>query len=225
MDMKPILFILLALALGAVIAMAVRQDRKRKRLLRAWARSHGFAMNEGRCDGWEREYPALKIFERGRHRHSSLHLAGEVDGHRVHCLDYRFTTGSGKNRRVHRHGLVIVSTGTPVLPLRIRREHVFDRVGEFMGFDDIDFESAEFSRRFHVSGPDRKWAYDIIHPETMDYLMTTPSVAMEFGHGEIMVNRNGSLSGHGCQEDLAVARKLLELVPADVLAQLRGEST
>ena len=65
--------------------------------------------------GWEKEYPAFKIFGRGRSRKTVLHLEGEVDGRRARCLDYRYTTGSGKNRKTHRYSMVVLDTGTPVI--------------------------------------------------------------------------------------------------------------
>jgi hypothetical protein len=218
-----VLVVLLCAAGAVFLVYTIRQDRKRRRLLRAWARSKGFTLHEGRRTGWEREYPAFELLDRGYNRHTPRHLEGEVDGRRVRCLDYRFTTGSGRNRRTHRYGLVVLDAGTPLIPLRIRREHVFDKVGEFFGHDDIDFESSEFSRRFHVSSADRRWAYDVIHGATMDFLLRTEPGAIEFGVGEIAVYRGGALEASHCQKDLATARRMLELVPADVLAQLRGE--
>jgi hypothetical protein len=214
--------VLIIAAVIGIATLAVQQERKRRRLLRAWARAKGFTMHGHARRGWEKEYPAFKLFDRGRSRHTSLHLEGEVDGRRARCLDYRYTTGSGKNRKTHRYSIVIVDTGSPVIPLAIRREHVFDRMGEVFGHDDIDFESSEFSRRFHVSAADRKWAYDVIHTGTMDYLLTLPPVTIEFGYAEIAVYVTGSLSGERCQNGLAIAHQMLDLVPDDVLAQLKG---
>ncbi len=216
-------FILLFLAFGVVVAVfSFRADRKRRRLLRSWAKSQGLALNEATTRGWEREFPAFKLFERGDSRHTALHLEGTVDGRRVRCLDYRYNTGSGKNRRRHRYGVVLIDTGTPVIPLAIRREHLGDRIGDFFGQQDINFESAEFSRRFHVSSADRKWAYDVIHAGTIDYLMTLPPVTIAFGFAEIAVWRPGALEAGKAHEDLKIARRMLDLIPADVLAQLRG---
>jgi hypothetical protein len=221
--MQPWLIFVIILVLAALATVAWRQDQKRRRLLRAWARSQGLKLVAEKQRGWEREYAAFRILERGHSRHTPLHIEGEVDGHRVRCLDYRFTTGSGKNRQTHRRALVILDVGTPVIPLCIRPEHVFDRVGEFFGHDDLDFESVEFSRRFHVSAADRKWAYDVIHQRTMDYLLEAPPVTIEFGFAEIAVINNGSLTPDHCHQGLKVARRMLELVPQDVLAQLKGD--
>ena len=222
--MQPIFIVLLIFVGVTVAVLAYRQDRKRRRILRAWANAKRLTMSSDKRRGWENEYPAFKLFTRGHSRHTSLHLEGEVGGRRLRCLDYRYTTGSGKNRQTHRYGVILLDTDTPVIPLQIRREHVFDRVGEFFGHDDIDFESAEFSRRFHVSSADRKWAYDVIHPRTMDYLLETPSVTIEFGFAEIAVYRSGALTADRCQDALKVARTMLDLVPQDVLDQLKGGS-
>ena len=215
-----ILGILAASGLGI---LAYRHEQKRRRLLRAWARSKGLVMHGAVRRGWEKEYPAFALLTRGRSRHTALHLEGEIDGRRVRCLDYRYTTGSGKNRRKHCYSVIVMDAGTPVIPLTIRREHVFDRVGEFFGHDDIDFESSEFSRRYHVSSSDRKWAYDVIHTGTMDYLLTLPPVTIEFGFAEIAVSVGGPLTGEHCQQCLKIAREMLDLIPRDVLVQLRGE--
>ena len=45
-----------------------------------------------------------------------------------------------------------------ILETIVRPEHVFDRLASFLGFDDIDFESVEFSKRFMVKFADRKFA-------------------------------------------------------------------
>jgi len=222
--MKLYLFILMAVAIGAFAVLSIRQDRKRKRLLRAWGRSRGFKVHDGKETGWDIRCPGFQLFDRGHDRYSTMHLEGDLDGRPVRCVDYRFTTGSGDDAEKHRYGAVVLDMGTPVIPLQIRREHAFDRVGEFMGFNDIDFESAEFSRRFHVSSSDRKWAYDVIHGETMEYLMTLPAeVTVAFGMAEVAVFLPGSLTGHRCQQGLKIVRALRDLVPAGVLAQLRGE--
>jgi hypothetical protein len=217
----PILAVAVLMVLLAVYAY--RRDRRRRRLLLAWARSRGFTLSADRRTGWECEYPAYRLFTRGYNRHSSLHIEGDLDGRRVRCLDYRFTTGSGRSRRTHHYAVILVDTDTPVIPLHIRREHVLDRLGEFLGGGDINFESDAFSRRFHVSSADRKWAYDIIQTEMMDFLLAADVHNVEFGFAELAVYRRESLTGRRCQQDIKLARRILQLLPADVLAQLRGE--
>jgi hypothetical protein len=52
--------------------------------------------------------------------------------------------------------------GTP--SLLIRREDIGDKLIGGLGFDDIDFESEEFSRDFWVKSDNRRHAYGVIHP-------------------------------------------------------------
>ncbi len=53
----------------------------------------------------------------------------------------------------------------------IRPEHLFHKLSAAFGWDDIDFESAEFSRRYYVKSPDKRWAYDVIHARVMEMLL------------------------------------------------------
>jgi hypothetical protein len=41
----------------------------------------------------------------------------------------------------------------------------------------ISFESEQFNDQFAVTAQDRKWAYDVIHPRQMEYLMANPPVS------------------------------------------------
>ena len=44
----------------------------------------------------------------------------------------------------------------------------------------ISFESQAFNDQFAVSARDQKFAYDVIHPRQMEYLMANPPATFEF---------------------------------------------
>ncbi|HPF70062.1 MAG TPA: hypothetical protein PLQ13_05270 [Candidatus Krumholzibacteria bacterium] len=213
---------------GLVVTFAVlgvvgyRAEQKRLRLLRHWVRARGLVERPGKVRGWDVRYPGLKLFGRGHSRHADHVFEGAYGGRPVTCLDYVFVTGSGKNRTTHRRAVVVMEAGFVTIPLEIRREHVLDKVGEFLGAGDIDFESAEFSRTFHVASPDRKWAYDVIHTRTMEYLLQAPAFTVAFGLGEVAVWRTGRLEGPAADEALKMARRMIELVPDYVVQQMKG---
>jgi hypothetical protein len=131
--------------------------------------------------------------------------------------------GHGKNRSTHNRGVVILHCDFPTVPLFIRRESPLDRVGEFFGADDIDFESSEFSRRFFVKSSDRKWAYDVIHTRTMEYLMKAPAFTIEFGFGEIAIYKNGWFDLDRYEQALKLAWDLYEMIPDFVVRQMKGD--
>ncbi len=220
--MSPVPFIILG-----VIAIGVYsgyRNRKRREALLAWAHSRGWRLNKGDVRRLHVTYPGLKIFDKGHSRRARNLISGEYEGCAVRLMDYQYTTGSGKNRSTHAVGVVILKTGFPVIPLTIRRENPLDKVGEFFGADDIDFESAEFSRKFYVKSNDRRWAYDVIHQGTMDFLLAAPSFNIAFGTFELAVMKNGYFDAEAYDQALAVAKGLYDLIPDYVVRQMKGEA-
>jgi hypothetical protein len=72
--------------------------------------------------------------------------------------------------------------------LIIRPEHFFDRFAGVFGFDDIDFESAEFSKSFFVKSRDRRFAYDVIDARMMEFLMATRPTTIDIEIGQCCVS-------------------------------------
>ncbi|MFH2052784.1 MAG: hypothetical protein ABIK96_10010 [bacterium] len=217
------LFILIFLAIVITIGViAWRQEQQRRQALLLWAHGRGWRLDSSGRKDWHKNWPGLKVFDRGHSKSSKNIVKGAIEGLDVSCFDFQYVTGSGKNRQTHRRGVVILGCEFPTIPLQIRREHAFDKVGEFLGKDDIDFESAEFSRRFYVTSSDRKWAYDIIHGRTMEYLLGAPDFGIEFGFQEIAVYRTGFNQPPQHEQALDLALTLYRLIPDYVIQQMKG---
>ncbi len=221
--MAPFLFFLFVLLMVVFGIYAWRQEKKRREALELWCKKHGWKMAGHSVQGWHVDYPGIRLFQRGHSRDGDNIITGHFRGRPVMLLDYSFVTGSGKNRTVHNYGVSILGCDFPTVPLQIRREHFFDKVGDFLGAGDIDFESAEFSGKFHVQSADRKWAYDVIHTRTMEYLLGAPDFAIEFGFGEILIARTGKCSPEQYEQQVEMAWQLYNLIPNYVIKQMRGE--
>lgn len=94
----------------------------------------------------------------------------------VQAGDYHFavTRSNGKSSSTQHYNFsyLAVRCGQPGTPrVTIRREGFFDSISAALGFNDIDFESAEFSRLFHVSSSDKRFAYDLLHPRAIEMLL------------------------------------------------------
>ena len=181
--MHPFFIALIVVGAVALFSYLQVQEQKRKKALRGWVRKRKWSYSDEKHRGWDRDFPGVKLFDKGHSRWGRSVITGMFHDRPVTLVDYKYTTGHGKHRRNHKVGAVVLHCDFPTIPLQIRREHPFDKVGEFLGKDDIDFESAEFSRKFFVQSADRKWAYDIIHTRTMEYLLPAPSFNIEFGFG------------------------------------------
>ena len=96
-------------------------------------------------------------------------------------------------------------------------------MSEFFGFDDIDFESAEFSKKFFVKAKDKRWAYDVIHTRAMELLLGSPRLTIQFDNCHIIAFRENRLfKPHEFGEAGDVTTGLLDLLPDYVVEQQKG---
>jgi hypothetical protein len=196
------------IAAVAVVAMlaAWRHQQARREALGALAMELGWMFHPDGIGGGENDlltsllgrlsgsgtgahYGLFEVFNRGRDRRAYNTLQGTLllpasGENRRQCAavagDYRYTTGSGKNKRTCRFSYLLVELPAgPVPETMIRPEGVFDQLAGFIGFDDIDFESAAFSDAFHVKSTDKRFAYDLCDARMMEFLLATRPMAFE----------------------------------------------
>ncbi len=226
---SPVVLVLIGIAVVAAIAvLGYYQEKKRRETMRLWARSRGLSFWHGRDDRFENRYPLFDCLREGSKRHARLRMEGEVDGRETCCFDYRYetySTNSKGQRQTHTHNLsgAVVNSGLPLRALRLRPENALDRIAEFVGFDDIDFESAAFSRAFHVTAPNRKWAFEVLHQATIEFLMEQPRFTIELAGPWVMVRRSGRLGPEDFGRAMALANGILDRLPRYLLRELKGE--
>lgn len=148
--------------------------------------------------GPDARYRSFGVFDHGRDRRAYNTLQGSLmlpmpDGTRRPCEavmgDFRYTTGSGKNQRTsHFSYLIVELPHGPVPETIVRPEGFFDQVAGFMGFDDIDFESAEFSDAFHVKSADKRFAYDLCDPRMMQFLLASRPCMFEIDRFHLCIS-------------------------------------
>jgi hypothetical protein len=221
--LHPAFFFLIALGIGTLIFVLWKMEQKRREALLLWATGKGWDMRPQAQKKLHDRWAGLKVFDKGHSRSGKNIITGKHRGIDCTLIDYKYVTGSGKNRSTHNRGVVILACDHPTIPLQMRRENPFDKMGEFLGMDDIDFESAEFSRKFYVKSSDRKWAYDVIHTRTMEYLLKGPSYMIEFGFAELCIYKNGHFNPETYEQALEFGKGLLDLTPDYVVKQMKGD--
>jgi hypothetical protein len=212
--MEPSVLIPLAiLVAGALIGLAIYSHYQRRKLLAEYAASHGLLFDHTKDRGLDDHYPDFNCLRRGRSRYAYNRISGEREGLSLLAFDYHYETGSGKNRRTHNFSAVIVESPVPLKPLHVRPENFFDKITEFVGFDDIDFESAEFSRKFYVKSPDKRWAYDVIHPRMMEYLLEAPRRSFQMAPGSLIAWGTSRFKPEQFDEAFGHIRGILDRLP------------
>lgn len=184
-----ILFFILIIT--AIAYSIISAGRRTEALLLAASRK-GFEFSRSDCFGIPNMYSYLDSLSKGHSRKAYNVMYGRLDEYESKAFDYTYQTGSGKSQTTHHLSVVLLDTDVCFTPLYIRPENFGDRIAGAIGFDDIDFESDEFSRAFYVKSTDKKFAYDVIHQRMMDFLIDNRGWSIQM-HGRSIMVCNGRL--------------------------------
>ncbi|MEM7147031.1 MAG: hypothetical protein AAF591_18065 [Verrucomicrobiota bacterium] len=206
--------IIIPIFIAFAIWSAIQSHKKaqaRLAAMRAFATERNLYFHPDKLRGFDAEYPGFDCFRRGQRRYAYNLIAGQLDGFETTMFDYHYVTKSrdskGRTRTTtHRFSGVLVDPGFPIRPIVVRREGMFDKMKAAFGWDDIDFESAEFSRSYYVSSPDKRWAYDVINGKVIEALLRVKGFSFE-SDGEYLL-----CLGQGRVFELAEFEQAFQLV-------------
>ena len=197
---------------------------KRRKELLAWATAHGLAFSPAQDGSMDFQFRAFNCLQSGDNRYAFNVTNGKWSDHDFVGFDYHYQTYTysskgGRQTQHHYFSAVILSSPVLLKPLFIRPEGFFDKIGEFFGFDDIDFESAEFSRKFYVKSPDKKWAYDVIHQRTMEFMLAMPNFSLQFAGNAVIAWRGATFKIPDFEQAAELVKGILDRLPEYVLKQ------
>ena len=195
-----------------------KQEKEREERLQGCADRLGFYYDPERVRGFDERYGQFGFLRRGSNRYAHNILAGDWQGREATVFDYHYETRStdskGRRQTHHHHfSTAIVVCEFRLQEMTIRPEGIFDKMKAAFGWDDIDFESAEFSKRFHVSARDRRWAYDVITPQTMEFLLANPNRELYFDGHLLAVRSDKNLEPEEVEGLLTIASTVLDGIP------------
>jgi hypothetical protein len=222
-----VIFAAIAAAIGFAIWNSRMKDKRRKEMA-GWAQVNGLKFLPDRDNSIWLRYQPFKCLQRGEDRYAYNIMVGTSGTRVMSAFDYHYethSTNSKGQRQTHHHYLsaLVVDAGLPLKPLFIRPEGLLDKVTEFVGIEDIDFESAEFSQKFFVKSPDRRWAYDVLHQKTMELMLAYPRFHIDFQGTQVMAyydNKTFSLGEFGSA--LKVVTGILDYLPPGVVEELKA---
>jgi hypothetical protein len=211
--------IIVAIAVVAIafIIYGIYASGQRRKELSDWAMSKGLTFSAGKDRDFDSKYYNINCLQKGDSRYAYNKMTGAIAGRELLGCDYHYATGSGKSRQQHYFSLVIMKSPIPLEPLFIRPENFLDKFAEFAGFNDIDFESAEFSKKFYVKSTDKKWAYDIIHPRMMEFFLASPMFSIQFEMLSVIVYRDTTFSTVDFEAAAELVNGIFERIPDYVI--------
>ena len=226
-DLLPMLFPLVFLVLaGGAVWWTLEQARKRREAFAAYAAARGWT--------YVAEDPSLAHrftgppFGRGFGRRARNVLLGQHDGRATVAFDYEYSqrTGSGKNRRTstYHHSVVATHLGVAVPELSVTPENVVSRFFGRVLDSDVQLDSEQFNRAFTVGAQDRRFAYDVLHPQMIEMLLTRPDLAWRLEGESLVMVTSGKHSPALVEDRLAAMDAIADRVPEFVWRQLRGQA-
>lgn len=207
--------------IGLIIVIAVFSAiaaKKRREALAALAGSLGLQFDPQKDRSIDNRYRFLTKLNRGSNRYARNKLTGTYRGHEVEVFDYHYETYSNDSKgsrqtRHHHFSYFILHLPQRFPELTITREGLLSKIAQAVGFDDIDFESAEFSKRFCVRSADKKFAYDICHPRMMEYLLANDDLSLEIEEHCLATFFHGRLAAPKIAANLDRLVQVRELFP------------
>jgi hypothetical protein len=183
-SLMPFVFVaVIIIVIGGFIYSQIQARKRREALIELAQR-----LNLDFDPGQDREIPGrfnfLNLFARGENRYATNVLSGNYRQNEILAFDYHYeteSTDSKGNRTTQDHwfSFFILTLPKSFPELTIRRENFLTKIAEVFGYQDINFESAEFSRAFNVRSPDKKFAYDVCNAKMMEYLLANRDLSIE----------------------------------------------
>lgn len=163
-----LLIIVVVAGMAGYVAYLTRQ--RRIAALKAFASEIGFTYS-ARDPGRVLSAP-FRLFKRGSRPKTQDFVCGAYNGLHFQTFEFQYTVSNGKSSRTYWHTCVIVNVGFAAPLLGIGQENVMTRLGSRLGIRDVEFESSEFNQTFRVHCDDQRFAFSLVDPRMMEWLMT-----------------------------------------------------
>ena len=211
--MEPLIIVGFIAIIVVVSVLAYISAGKRREAMAKLAAELGlrFAPNKN----WDiaKRYSFLDKLRVGSNRYAFNILNGNYKGYDVIVFDYHYRTGSGKNTQHHYISFFVLHLPVSFPELVIGPEDIFSKMAQAIGYDDIDFESHEFSRKFCVRSPDKKFAYDVCNARMIEYLLSNTDLTIEIEDDALAISFGSRLSPEQIEPNLNRLITVRSLLP------------
>jgi hypothetical protein len=219
------LIIVGAIALIVVfVVLGYISARKRREAMAALGARLGLRFDPNKNYELAQRYRFLTKLRSGSNRYAFNILAGNYQGHDVTAFDYHYETHSTDSKgrhRTHHHyfSFFILHSSASFPELVIGREGFFSKIAQAFGYDDIDFESHEFSRKFCVRSQDKKFAYDVCNARMIEYLLSNTDLTIEIERDALTVSFSRRLAPEHIEPNLNRLITINSLMPDYLFSQ------
>ncbi len=205
--------------IGSII-WGIRTGKKRRDEMGELVATLGLQFSSERNYQVTKHYAFLDKLRQGSNRYAYNMISGTYQGHSVAAFDYHYETHStdskGHRQTNHHHFSFFILTTEKYCPeLMIAKESFFSKITPPLGYDDIDIESHEFSKKFIVRSRDKKFAHDFCNARMIDHLLGHPDIHIEVDQNLLVLGLGFKLEAEQIETRLKQLIEIRNLMPSN----------
>ena len=206
-----------------------QDEKERIARNRGRAEAAGFTFTDGIHRRMRRQYRFLNKVAGSGHYALNI-MEGNFGGHSVTMFDYHRSSLNSK-AKVWEYSKWIKREYCSFFCLDLEKDFpdlsvgkesnglgFFARIGDAVGFGDIDFESHEFSEKFDVRGSDKKFAYDFCNAQMMEHLLSQRPFPIEVEANVLAISYDSLLERLDIESSVERLLAIRERMPAYLFA-------
>jgi len=184
-------------------------EKKRREDLAALARKLQLQFNPQSDVDLPEKYSFLCWLKRGDISYAYNIIHGHHLGYPVAVFDFTFVAGHYN----YYWSTFVLEMKTNFPGIVITHENKESRFAEALGESHITFESADFSRAFRVRSAEKKFAFDVCHPQMMEFLLANQDLTVEMRGSAVAVLFEDWLRPEKVEANLSRLIEIRKLLP------------
>lgn len=196
-----------------------RRMNARRARLQVFAEANGLSFIADQEHFMSQRFNDCSCLEIGDNRYAFHVMEGDWNGWPIVAFDYcyqnvyRDDKGNASLSSPRYFSAVVAVTAVTLKSLSVRPKNLWDKFKAAAGEMDINFESGAFSRRFHVTSPDRQWAYAVLHPQAIDCLLRHGHFHIDMKYHTVIAYGHRLFTVKEFQDAAQAVTGLLEFLP------------
>ena len=202
----------LAGLLGGLVLISLAAHR-RKQAMEWLAEELELRYRPDRDPKMGRRFRFVEPLNRGENWYARHTFSGSYRGHRVIAGDFHCDVPGFFLVRHRACSLFLLLLPGAVPKLTIGGKESTFGSDRKLKYDDVNFESYEFSRRFRVRAADKKFAHDVCHAALIRYLLANDDLSVQLEHVVLALVFNRRLSPGLIEHNLDRLVEIRRLLP------------
>ncbi|MGI9519009.1 MAG: hypothetical protein ACR2NP_18295 [Pirellulaceae bacterium] len=176
-----------AVVVGIVMAVH-KYEQARSEKLRTIAEEMGLDFYPKGDPSLEQLLSLFRLFQQGHGRKVKNLISGQSDDIDLAIFGYRYNTGGGQHQQTHQQTVISFQSPNLTLPeFELRPEHLFHKIGQAFGSQDIDFDThPEFSQSYLLRGPDEDAIRELFVPDKLEFFEAREGAFLEANNDRLI---------------------------------------